>query len=121
MFYVKTKISDEATINTEITGENVFTICPLCGKEHAVGDISELFGKGDFDLYSTAVYCRECAENRLKEISEKTVYGLQTVWNDGDTINDIYMSKESLLEELDGLLPEINSIKKIEISGTIST
>lgn len=67
MFYVKAKISDEVTINADITDENVFTVCPLCGRERAVGDISEFFKNSDIDLYSTAVYCPKCSEKRAKK------------------------------------------------------
>lgn len=63
MFYVKTQISDGATINLEITDENVFTVCPDCGKEHSV-DLAEISMLEDFDLYGTAVYCADCSEAR---------------------------------------------------------
>lgn len=45
----------------EITEDNVFTRCPVCGKEFTV-DVSELFQDGDIDLYGTSIYCPECAE-----------------------------------------------------------
>lgn len=63
MFYIKHE-SDGVTVKAEITGENVFTICPECGREHAV-DLSELFKGGGADLYSTAVYCPECSAKRV--------------------------------------------------------
>jgi len=61
MFYVKTKLTDEATITAELTDENVFNICPKCGKEVAV-DIASLFRDGEGDLYSTAVCCSTCSK-----------------------------------------------------------
>lgn len=60
MFYVKQKLSEEAEINIDITDENVYTRCPICGCEHCV-DISELFAECNVDLYGTSVYCEECA------------------------------------------------------------
>jgi len=56
MFYVKVRGR-----KVNIREDNVFTRCPVCGKEHAV-DIVELFSGGDIDLYGTAIYCPECAE-----------------------------------------------------------
>lgn len=64
MFYVKTKINEETTITTELTDENVFTICPECGKEFEI-DLYDVFSN-DGDLYSTAIYCTECSAKRIK-------------------------------------------------------
>jgi len=60
MFYVKTKINDETTIRTELTDENVFTICPGCGKEQLIDNLAKVFEDGG-DLFCTAVYCTECS------------------------------------------------------------
>lgn len=65
MFYVKTKINEGTEIRTEITDENVFTVCPQCGQEHAV-DLSEIFSDGHSDLFGTAVYCRKCGDEHSK-------------------------------------------------------
>lgn len=56
MFYVKGR---GEKINLDY--ENVFTHCPICGKEFPV-DIAELLSGGDVDLYGTSIYCPECAE-----------------------------------------------------------
>lgn len=64
MFYLKTKINDETAIITELTGENVFTFCPECGKEFEI-DLHDVFSN-DGDLYSTAIYCAECSAKRIK-------------------------------------------------------
>lgn len=64
MFYVKTKINEETTITTELTDENVFTICPECGKEFAI-DLYDVFADGG-DLFGTAIYCAECSSKRIK-------------------------------------------------------
>lgn len=64
MFYVKTKINEETTIATELTDENVFTICPECGKEFEI-DLYDVFSDGG-DLYGTAIYCAECSAKIIK-------------------------------------------------------
>lgn len=55
MFYLKHKGE-----KLEITGDNVYTTCPRCGKEHCV-DIHDILADGHSDLYGTAVYCNACA------------------------------------------------------------
>ena len=61
MFYLKHK---EEKLN--IGDDNVFTTCPICGKEHAV-DLHELLAGGEADLFGTAVYCPACAERRFRD------------------------------------------------------
>ncbi len=63
MFYLKTKINDETSIVTELTGENVFTFCLDCGKEFEI-DLHDVFADGG-GLYGTAVYCAECSPKRI--------------------------------------------------------
>lgn len=46
-----------------IEGDNVFTICPECGREHPV-DLQEILEGGGTDLYSTGVYCDACSARR---------------------------------------------------------
>ena len=46
-----------------IEDDGVYTICPICGKEHRV-DLVELAAQKDFDLYGTSVYCQDCARQR---------------------------------------------------------
>lgn len=70
MFYVKTKLSEESNIITEITDENVFCTCPGCGAEVCIGDITELAAQGDFDLYGTAIYCKECGKKATKKLEK---------------------------------------------------
>ncbi len=60
MFYLKHKGK-----KLNIHEDNVYTICPDCGKEHVV-DLHEQFAESDFDLYGTAVYCPECAKRRIQ-------------------------------------------------------
>ena len=61
MFYVKERLNDSMEISIEITDENVFTHCPMCGSEVSV-DIAEILSDGESDLYGTAVFCDECSK-----------------------------------------------------------
>ena len=65
MFYVKSEIGDGITLHTEINSENVYTVCPGCGAEHAV-DLVDILSSGNADLYSTAVYCHKCSVKRAQ-------------------------------------------------------
>lgn len=65
MFYLKYKGK-----KLEINGENVYTICSQCGKEHAV-DLQQILEGGDADLYSTSVYCVMCSKARATNCSSK--------------------------------------------------
>lgn len=66
MFYVKQSISEDAEIRIDITDENVFTVCPECGKETSV-DLTTTFSGIDWDLLGTSVYCEKCTNKRLAE------------------------------------------------------
>lgn len=59
MYYIKL-MNGTDEIHVEITDENVFTDCPVCGKQKQI-DLAEIY-KGGGDLYSTTIYCAECAE-----------------------------------------------------------
>lgn len=74
MYYVKSKINDEVEIKVDITDENVFTICPVCGVEHQI-DIVDVIQSGEFDLFSTAIYGNQCTikRNQPKPIKEMEV------------------------------------------------
>ncbi len=62
MFYVKATLAEGVEINIDITDENVYTRCPVCGKEMNV-DIVEYARGTEFDLCGTSVYCsKECYE-----------------------------------------------------------
>ena len=67
MFFVKTKIGN-VTISAEVTGENVFTVCPDCQREHEV-DLQEILSIWDWD---TNVYCDQCTKIReMREDKQK--------------------------------------------------
>lgn len=61
MFYVKEKLNDTMEVSIEITDENVFCHCPMCGIEVSV-DIAEILSDGESDLFGTAVFCYECGK-----------------------------------------------------------
>lgn len=67
MFYTKAQIDPNTAIVTEITEENVFTLCPDCGEELAI-NLNDVVGdNGLLDLFSTGVCCAECSKKRWKE------------------------------------------------------
>ena len=61
MFYMKHKGK-----KLEIHEDNVYTICPQCGKEHAV-DLQDILKCEHADLYSTYPYCEECTAQRERD------------------------------------------------------
>jgi predicted RNA-binding Zn-ribbon protein involved in translation (DUF1610 family) len=63
MFYVKTQLAENTEIRIDIGEDNVFTMCPGCGEEHAI-DIQTMFSTGETDLYGTSVYCPECSKKK---------------------------------------------------------
>ena len=70
MFYTKAKLNEEVTIKVELNDENVFCYCPECGEEVPV-DLSEVFGTGRGDMYSTSVFCKECSAKRIRQMFHK--------------------------------------------------
>lgn len=60
MFYVQL-MNGDYKVQVEITDENVYTDCPVCGKPRQV-DITEIDC-----LYSTEIYCTECFEKQKGE------------------------------------------------------
>lgn len=71
MFYLKHKGK-----KLEIQEDNVYTYCPLCGKEHTV-DLQEMLSSGG-DLYGTNVYCAICSEKRQKERQKEKLEPYET-------------------------------------------
>ena len=58
MFYLKYKGA-----KLPVEADNVYTVCPECGREHTV-DLQVILEGGDADLYGTAVYCGKCSARR---------------------------------------------------------
>ena len=65
MFYVKHE-TEEILAKINITDENVFTVCPSCGKEHQV-DLQELFKGEEIDLFGTSVFCEKCSARMMRK------------------------------------------------------
>lgn len=70
LFYVKQALTDRAEVTVEITDDNVFCRCPLCGREVAV-DLQEILAEEDTDLMGTVVLCEECVEEWMKKHGQK--------------------------------------------------
>lgn len=70
MFYVKEQLSDTAEIRIDITDENVYGSCPVCGREVEV-NLHELFVSEDVDLYSTQVLCESCSKLIVRKGDKK--------------------------------------------------
>ena len=62
MFYVKEKLGTGLLVQIDLTDENIFTTCPMCGEEVGLdaGLLATVLTDGDF--HSTAVYCEECSK-----------------------------------------------------------
>ena len=60
MFYLKYKGQ-----KLPIRHDNVYTVCPLCGREHHIdlGETARFMGE-EFDLEFTHVYCGRCSAER---------------------------------------------------------
>lgn len=70
MVYVKEKLADGIEIRIDINDENLFTMCPECGKELPVGDLTD-YTKEELatalDL-GTVTYCsKECYNEAIRK------------------------------------------------------
>lgn len=68
MIYAKAKIGEHAEVRIALDYDNVFTVCPQCGKEHSI-DISEFFQDEDFD-FDSSVYCEDCSKKISREYTD---------------------------------------------------
>ena len=66
-YYVKETTENGGVIRVPITEDNVFTHCPVCGKEHQLNEFIDLVRRGEFDLYGTAIYCERCAKKHMEK------------------------------------------------------
>ena len=64
MCYVK-ECFNNVEVTVDITEDNVFTRCPVCGEEIAV-DLNALFHDWDGNLTNTALLCRDCAKEFME-------------------------------------------------------
>lgn len=70
MFYAKKEVADGMTVSIAIE-DNVFCLCPVCGREVAV-DLQEILSDEDADLMGTAVLCDACAREWMKEHGKRS-------------------------------------------------
>lgn len=61
----------------EIRHDNVYNLCPECGKECVV-DLAEVVTENGLDLCGTAVYCPECNDEILGKQYENYLRAIDT-------------------------------------------
>lgn len=81
MFYIKAKTNEDTCITTEITDENTFTTCVICGRELQV-DLDEAVIDGHLDLFGLNMRCEECSykhalQHRGEEWAEQIIADYQ--------------------------------------------
>lgn len=67
MFYMKEKLENGNEVQIDITDDNVYTTCIDCGKEFKVDLVDTIKSVNRFDLYGTSLFCKECADKRIKK------------------------------------------------------
>ena len=103
MFYVKREI-DGTIIKEEITAENVFTVCPKCGKELQV-DLAEIFPDGEIELEGTAIICEDCT--KMNEIiSDKALKIADKALEMVDEGEDLDVVEAILSQDIEDLVNE---------------
>ena len=65
MFYVKTKLNDDSVLEVDITRDNVFCRCPLCGAEVQINLEDDYIGDKDFSVQNSEVACEKCSRKVL--------------------------------------------------------
>lgn len=103
MFYVKREI-DGTIIKEEITAENVFTVCPRCGKEMQV-DLAEIFPDGEIDLEGTAIICKDCTKMN-EVISDKALKIADKALEMVDEGEDLDVVEAILSQDIEDLVEE---------------
>ncbi len=74
MFYLKKKVNGDVELKIDLYDDEIYTICPKCGKELQVGNETLAGVLKDCDLASTSLYCEECSKNINKnaEVTQKS-------------------------------------------------
>lgn len=103
MFYIKREI-DGTIIKEEITAENVFTVCPRCGKEMQV-DLAEIFPDGEIDLEGTAIICKDCTKMN-EVISDKALKIADKALEMVDEGEDLDVVEAILSQDIEDLVEE---------------
>ena len=59
--YVKTKLNDQIEIKVDLYEAEIFSLCPLCGEEHEVGEeVLSIILNSDSDFSHSQPFCPEC-------------------------------------------------------------
>ncbi|GGB43387.1 hypothetical protein GCM10011409_21250 [Lentibacillus populi] len=66
MLYVKTKINDQVEMKVDLYEDEIFSSCPVCGKEYQVDplEIADIISQGD-DFPGTSFYCNGCIKGKV--------------------------------------------------------
>lgn len=64
MFYVKKEIGNDIEVKIDLYDDEIYTQCPICGKEIQID--GEFLAKilNDGDLVGTSIYCDKCTKKR---------------------------------------------------------
>lgn len=69
MLFLKAQINDEIEIKVPLYGDQIFSTCPVCGKETQVDEeMLHSILEDDGDLAATSVYCGSCSEEYQRNI-----------------------------------------------------
>jgi C4-type Zn-finger protein len=72
MLYVKATINDSVEIKIDLYSDNVYTTCPVCGKEHEVCIDDYIGSTLDSILYSQ-IFCKECSAKYREQRKAKSI------------------------------------------------
>lgn len=96
MLYLKEEIREGKYTITELSSDNVFSICPICGEEAPVIDFENIIMRDDFN-FSKSVCCPACTraihkrglaalmDERLKDLTDT----LQGYEKEGESIEPL--------------------------------
>jgi hypothetical protein len=70
MFYTKTRIN-EMEVKVNVSTDNVYCCCPMCGKEMQVDLVKIFRGSKDGTLENTQAVCEDCEKEVLRTKTDK--------------------------------------------------
>lgn len=63
MLYVRTQLNDQIDIKIDLYEDQIFSTCPLCGREEQVEtDVIVSILSNGADFAGTNIYCNECTK-----------------------------------------------------------
>lgn len=67
MLYVKAQLNDEIEIKVPLYEDQIFSSCPVCGKETQVdAELLQNILNDDGDFSGTSIYCTTCSDEYNK-------------------------------------------------------